>query len=347
MAKFIDKIRNNLIDNLSTLEEIDRLMETKQYLLIETEDLDEGVLKYSNKKSEIWLKYICENGEYLISEATMKTKKNGKTEVDPFYREEDLKGMMDYFRNNGMNQEFMIFMIDLLLARRIGDTLSLKWSDFFYENGRKKEVLNTLIEQKTDKIIDISISDITWKYIDNYCSEESINPMEHYNEDMFPTEDKLNAKSDKEYNMAIKKQAASFRYAFKKAADFVGVENVSTHSLRKSFGYIAYDINRFDPGCTGVLKTVYGHADEETTKRYMGIMKQKAKGYFNGVAQRVSDIDNGIKSAIDNMPVIAMKTNDLRDILLEAIKSGRETNAEVDADTLKDLLSKVESIRVS
>ena len=44
---------------------------------------------------------------------------------------------------------------------------------------------------------------------------------------------------------------------------------------------------------------------------------------------------------------IAMKTNDLRDILLEAIKSGRETNAEVDANTLKDLLSKVESIRVS
>ena len=42
-----------------------------------------------------------------------------------------------------------------------------------------------------------------------------------------------------------------------------------------------------------------------------------------------------------------MKTNDLRDILLEAIKSGRETNAEIDADTLKDLLSKVESIRVS
>ena len=59
------------------------------------------------------------------------------------------------------------------------------------------------------------------------------------------------------------------------------------------------------------------------------------------------DIDNGVKSAIDNAPVIAMKTNDLRAILLEAIKSGRETNVEVDADTLKNLLSKVESMRVS
>ena len=76
-------------------------------------------------------------------------------------------------------------------------------------------------------------------------------------------------------------------------------------------------------------------------------MREKARRCFNSVAQRIKDIDNGVKSAIDNAPVIAMKTNDLRDILLEAIKSGRETNAEVDADTLKDLLSKVESIRVS
>lgn len=92
---------------------------------------------------------------------------------------------------------------------------------------------------------------------------------------------------------------------------------------------------------------IYGHTDTETTKRYIGVMREKARKCFNSVAQRIEDIDNGVKSAIDNAPVIAMKTNDLRDILLEAIKSGRETNAEVDADTLKDLLSKVESIRIS
>lgn len=122
---------------------------------------------------------------------------------------------------------------------------------------------------------------------------------------------------------------------------------MSTHSLRKSFGYIAHEINKYDPDCLGILQTVYGHTDTETTKRYIGVMREKARKCFNSVAQRIEDIDNGVKSAIDNAPVIAMKTNDLRDILLEAIKSGRETNAEVDADTLKDLLSKVESIRIS
>lgn len=349
MAKFIDKVRNNLIDNMVTLEKIDRLMESKKYLPVETEDCleDEGVLKYSNKKSELWLKYMYEDGEYLVYEVTMKTKKYGKTEVDPFYREEDLKGMIDYFRTNETPQNYLIFMLDLLLARRIGDTVSLKWSDFYYENGRKKDTLNTLVEQKTEKTIDISITNVTWKHIEQYCEVTGIDPMEHYEEDMFPTEDKLNAKNDKEYDVAIKKQAAAFRYVFKKAADTVGVPNVSTHSLRKSFGYIAHEINRFDPDCLDVLQTVYGHTDKETTKTYIGIMREKARNFFNDVAQRIEDISNGVKSAIDNLPVIAMRTNDLRDILLEAIEIGRSTDKESDADTLKELLSKVESMRVS
>lgn len=349
MAKFIDKVRTNLIDNMVTLEEIDRLMESKKYYPVETEDCteDEGVLKYSNKKSELWLKYIYEDGEYLVYEVTMKTKKYGKTEVDPFYREEDLKGMIDYFRTNETPQNYLIFMLDLLLARRIGDTVSLKWSDFYYENGRKKDTLNTLVEQKTEKTVDISITNVTWKHIEQYCEVTGINPMEHYEEDMFPTEDKTNAKTDKEYDIAIKKQAAAFRYVFKKAADTVGVPNVSTHSLRKSFGYIAHEINRFDPDCLDVLQTVYGHTDKETTKTYIGIMREKARNFFNDVAQRIEDISNGVKSAIDNLPVIAMRTNDLRDVLLEAIEIGRNTSKESDADTLKELLSKVESMRVS
>ena len=290
---------------------------------------------------------MSDDGEYLVSEITMKTKKRGKTEVDPFYREEDIKNMIDYFRDNHYHQEFLITMFGFLLARRIGDILSLKWSDFYYENGRRKEVLNTLIEQKTDKTIDISVSNVTWKYIDEYCSMENINPLEHLNEDIFPRESKTYAKNKEEYDKEVKKQAASYRHQFKKAADSLGIENVSTHSLRKSFGYIAHEINKYDPDCLGILQTVYGHTDTETTKRYIGVMREKARRCFNSVAQRIEDIDNGVKSAIDNAPVIAMKTNDLRDILLEAIKSGRESNAETDADTLKDLLSKVESIRVS
>ena len=188
MAKMIDDIRERLLDHVLSLEEIDSVLEENKYLPIETDEDDIDTLKYSNNKSQIWIKYMSDDGEYLVSEITMKTKKRGKTEVDPFYREEDIKNMIDYFRNNHYHQEFLITMFGFLLARRIGDILSLKWSDFYYENGRRKEVLNTLIEQKTDKTIDISVSNVTWKYIDEYCSMENINPLEHLNEDIFPRE---------------------------------------------------------------------------------------------------------------------------------------------------------------
>lgn len=163
MAKMIDDIREKLLDHVLSLEEIDSVLEENKYIPIETDEDDIDTLKYSNNKSQIWIKYMSDDGEYLVSEITMKTKKHGKTEVDPFYREEDIKNMIDYFRNNHYHQEFLITMFGFLLARRIGDILSLKWSDFYYENGRRKEVLNTLIEQKTDKTIDISVSMIDGK----------------------------------------------------------------------------------------------------------------------------------------------------------------------------------------
>lgn len=256
MAKMIDDIREKLLDHVLSLEEIDSVLEENKYIPIETDEDDIDTLKYSNNKSQIWIKYMSDDGEYLVSEITMKTKKHGKTEVDPFYREEDIKNMIDYFRNNHYHQEFLITMFGFLLARRIGDILSLKWSDFYYENGRRKEVLNTLIEQKTEKTIDISVSNVTWKYIDEYCSMENINPLEHLNEDIFPRESKTYAKNKEEYDKEVKKQAASYRHQFKKAADSLGIENVSTHSLRKSFGYIAHEINKYDPDCLGILQTV-------------------------------------------------------------------------------------------
>ena len=140
MAKMIDDIRERLLDHVLSLEEIDSVLEENKYLPIETDEDDIDTLKYSNNKSQIWIKYMSDDGEYLVSEITMKTKKRGKTEVDPFYREEDIKNMIDYFRNNHYHQEFLITMFGFLLARRIGDILSLKWNDFYYENGRRKEV---------------------------------------------------------------------------------------------------------------------------------------------------------------------------------------------------------------
>lgn len=343
--KVIDKIREEVQNDVLSLDDINDIMSSHQYIQIEDEDDEADILKYSNGKSQIWLKYISDGEEYIINEVTRRTKKRGKTEGDPFYREEDIKLMLDYFRSNNKYVELTIVMLEMLLARRIGDTLSLRWSDFYYETGKRKTSLNTLVEEKTDKIIEIAITDITWKYLDLYCEKMNINPLDDLNEFVFPTEKKSAAKNAKELKVAIDKHAASFRHTFKKMTDVCGLENINTHSLRKTFGHIVYELNKYDPDCLPVEQTIFGHDSMETTKRYIGIMKQKSRKYFSDMGEFIDDVENGRVHSIDNMPVIAVKTNDLREILYSAIKSGREEETDI-AELLNRFISMVEVRRM-
>jgi len=351
--RLVEKLSKKMVGNIYTMEEIDSIMEEKKYIPIESDDeSEEGVLKYSNKSSQMWLKYVREEEDYLVSDVTLRTKKAGKTKVRAFRTVGEIKSMMDYFRDNDKDEEFLIFMLGIFLGRRIGDTLSLKWSDLYYENGKKKDKLKTLVEEKTGKTVEISLTDITWKYIDWYCDKKKIVPMEQFKQDIFPTEGKTKAilACDGElYSKAIDKQAASYRYEFKKAANACDIEDVSTHSTRKTFGYISHEINKFDPDCLPVLQTIYGHKDIETTKIYIDIMDEKAEKYFGDVGKYIEDIDNGITPVIDNIPVIALKTNDMRSILQQAFILGRKFNGDEEEaiQTVNKLISKVEEMRIS
>lgn len=354
MAKIIDNLKEQLMENVLTETEIDAVMEKEKYYPIESDtEQEEGILKYSNGKSEIWVKYIYSDEEYLVSDITMKTKKRGKTKVQPLRSIKDIKNLMDYFRDRQEYDNFMTMMLEMLLGRRIGDTLSLKFEDFYYENGKKKDSLCDLVEQKTDKIIEISITEVVGKYLDWYCEVKSIDPIIHLKEDIFKCKQKDelgDIYTEEEYYKAIGKQAASFRYDLKQAADYCGIENISTHSLRQSFGFIAHSINQFDPDCLPVLQTIYGHDSVETTKRYIGIMGKKAKKYFNDVSNYIYDIDNGIEPCVDNIPVVAVKSNSLRDILLKAYNLGMENSSVQDANThmeiMNELISEVEKMRI-
>jgi integrase len=113
------------------------------------------------------------------------TKKKGKTEVYPFWNLEDIKKMIDYFKECNDWDSYLTFMFGLLLGRRIGDTVMVRWSDFFYENGKRKEEITTIEEQKTGKITGLPVSDMVYDVINTYCDKMNFNPMEHYNEYVF------------------------------------------------------------------------------------------------------------------------------------------------------------------
>lgn len=113
------------------------------------------------------------------------TKKKGKTEVQPFWNMEDIKNVIEWFEKNEEWDGYLITLLELLLGRRIGDTVMMKWSDLYYENGNRKSEIDTIEEQKTGKITNLPVSNMVWEAVDNYLSHVKIDPMEHYNEYIF------------------------------------------------------------------------------------------------------------------------------------------------------------------
>lgn len=138
----------------------------------------------------------------MMQKKNYSTKKKGKTEVFPFWNLEDIKKMIDYFQSQEDWDNYLILMFGLLLGRRIGDTVMVKWSDFYYENGKRKEEVRTIEEQKTGKFTSIPTSDYVFECIDIYCSATGIDPMKYFNSYIFnykPKNDWIQRQDNKIY----------------------------------------------------------------------------------------------------------------------------------------------------
>ena len=254
-----------------------------------------------------------------------KTKQTGKTEVYPFWYMEDIKNMMDYFKMKGMWHWYLIFNFGLLLGRRVSDTLSFKWSDFFYENGRMKDEIE-IKEQKTGKVTRPYVCGACKKALELYIEKTGINPMENYNDFIITTEQKSQLLENKEeyteeewndlFWKATQSQAAAYRKQFKIAADACGIQYpVSTHSTRKTFGYWSVKLHPYDVTTVDKLQGIFSHSDRNTTLHYIGIAREDEVKLYNDMGDFITDVYNGKKPVIKNSPVVPLKAEDFREIL--------------------------------
>lgn len=254
-----------------------------------------------------------------------RTKQTGKTEVYPFWYIEDIKNMMDYFKMKGMWHWYLAFNFGLLLGRRVSDTLSFKWSDFFYENGRMKDEIE-IKEQKTGKVTRPYVCGACKEALRLYIIKTSIDPMEEYNGFILTTAKKTklledrDRYSEKEYKRlfwkATQSHAAAFRKQFKIAADACSIAYpVSTHSLRKSFGYWSVKLHPYDLTTVDKLQGIFSHSDRNTTLHYIGIAREDEVKLYNDMGNFIMDVSNGKKPVIKNSPVIPLKAEDFREIL--------------------------------
>lgn len=283
-----------------------------------------------------------------------KCKKRGKTEVYPFWYMEDIVGMMNYFAENELWNWYLTFNIGLLLGRRVGDTLLLKWSDFYYENGRMKDEME-IKEQKTGKISRPYICGACKLAIKEYIEKTGINPMENYDEFVFPTERKTQLlKSKDEYSEddfneamgeAVHSQGCVYRKHFKRAAKHIGIEyEVSTHSTRKSFGYWSVKLHPYDLTTVDKLQGIFEHSDRNTTLNYIGMSREGEIKLYEDMGDFISQIKNGEKPIIKNSPVVPLKSDDFRDLLSkcwEMAKSGKDK-----FDGINELIGMAEQLMV-
>lgn len=295
------------------------------------------------------------------------TKKKGKTEVQPFWNMSDIKNVVEWFEKNEEWDGYLITLLELLLGRRIGDIVMMKWSDLYYENGNRKNEIDTIEEQKTGKITNLPVSNMVWEAVDNYLSHVKIDPMMRYNEYMFiyfpksqwidrwrlyeyssftfdSWSDVLNKdfsekrkekiisdykKQNKyetlgeylywkvEYNDVVKWQTDDYRKKLKKAVEEAGIQyQVSSHSLRKSFGYWIHKTHPFDPDCLLSLQKLFNHTDLQTTMNYIGLTEEKNKQLINDHGEFIHNVLAGKGDEIvKNMPVISLKSDDFGKIV--------------------------------
>lgn len=301
------------------------------------------------------------------------TKKKGKTEVYPFWNLEDIKNVVEWFEQNNEWDGYLITLLELLLGRRIGDTISMRWSDLYYENGNQREEVTTIEEQKTGKTAEIPIGNLVFEVVNKYCEKTNTNPMEHYNEFIFNFQSKtawieragnpiysendldkwcefLNKDlSDKrkgeiikgfnkqkeylslgdylyyevEWTDVVKWHTNAYRNVFNKATEAVKISyRVSTHSLRKSFGYWIHQLHPFDPDCLISLSKLLNHATVQQTTDYIGLTAEKNRKYINDHNDLIRSVLEGNGNEIvKNSPVISLKSEDFGNIIMEVIKA--------------------------
>lgn len=192
--------------------------------------------------------------------------------VEPIRDIKTIKSLRTLLKGQSLRNE-LLFILGINVGLRISDILKLKFSDLVYPNFKIKDSCS-IVEKKTGKTNKFYVGSTVKKALEHYIEEVKIESLDEY---IF--------KSRKGENKPISRQHAW--YILNTAAEMVGLvikdENnkiisgeIGTHSLRKTFGYHAYN--------SGVslelLMQIFNHSSKTQTLRYIGITEEEKKEVY-------------------------------------------------------------------
>ena len=133
------------------------------------------------------------------------------------------------------------------LGLRISDVLRLRLCDIVRDGDRYRL---EVVEKKTGKRRIFTVPLVLYQYIENYCLRNGIGRMKI----MFPITERM-----------IQKQ-------LRIVCDYLGYEDISTHSFRKWYATEIYKSNDYD---IVLVQRLLQHSSAATTQRYIGIEPQR------------------------------------------------------------------------
>lgn len=269
--------------------------------------------------------------------------KGKKSEVCPF-EIEDMVKLIEYFKDNHMWLYYMMFVLSCNLARRVGDMLSLKWENFFNPStGTIRSNILEIQEEKTDKLANPRINSACRAAIKIYVDETGCDvSKDRYTVPVF-------MQLSGNYRGTVLSDSGYLK-ALKRAASSVGIDyNVGTHSPRKTFGKMSRMLHPSDYDSMELLQTIYNHSDTKTTKRYIGLTKEKVDTYYDDMGNFFDEyVVAGKPYAVADKPIVSIDSDDLRDIIRAAYQSGLQNAGNSDAmahvDAINDIMQMVEGM---
>lgn len=182
----------------------------------------------------------------------------------PLRKKEDIQKMKDYFYNRKEWRNYALIIVGLNTALRINDILHIKWNEVYNREKNSFYSHIHLVEQKTKKETFIVLNHAVVEALTIYK-----NSLKHFRGSNYIF------CSSKSENQPLSRVQA-FRIIKDTAKKMDLGENISCHSLRKTFGYQAWK-NGAEPA---LLMTIYNHSSYEITKRYLGINQDDKDDLF-------------------------------------------------------------------
>jgi integrase len=169
------------------------------------------------------------------------------------YQIDDIKQIL----KSKNERNFIMFAIGIYTGLRISDILQLKVKDL------KNQEYLTLNEKKTRKASRILINPLLKRDLRKY--------LENRNDDEYIIKSREGSNKPLKRSMAYK--------ILRDAANELGLQDIGTHTLRKTFGYHYYQKTKD----IGMLMELFNHSKESITLRYIGVnqdMRDKAMKNF-------------------------------------------------------------------